>query len=279
MRYLGLILFVVAAILGTTATFADEESPYMREVDEADKALNSENWTAAEAHLLNALRAEPANPLNTMLLSNLGVVRHRMGNDSLALEVLNIAAEKAPKSVKVLSNRAMVLYSMKRIDEAYNDYERILEVDSTDVEALAKHGTLAIGLGKLSETRHDAALLGRIAPDDERTYNLQAGLAIAEGNFNKATEVYGSLIEKYPSAYYYLMRSAFHLFTGHQNEALADINEAIRLSPNDGELYKQRANIYIIRGRLSDAQEDARRAIDLGVSPEEIRAILRGGGK
>ena len=75
------------------------------------------------------------------------------------------------------------------------------------------------------------------------------------------------------------MRSAFHLFTGHQNEALADINEAIRLSPNDGELYKQRANIYIIRGRLSDAQEDARRAIDLGVSPEEIRAILRGGGE
>lgn len=276
MRYLGLILFVVAAMLGTTATFADEESLYMREVDEADKALNGENWAAAETHLLNALRAEPANPLNTMLFSNLGVARHRMGNDSLALEVLNIAAERAPQSVKVLSNRAMVLYSMKRIDEAYKDYGRILEVDSTDVDALAKHGTLAIGLGKLAETRHDADVLGRIAPDDERTYNVQAGLAIAEGNFDKATEVYGALIEKYPSAYYYQMRSNFYMFTGHQNEALSDINEAIRLSPNDGELYKQRAMLYNIRGQLKDAQEDARRAIDLGVNPEEIRAMLMG---
>lgn len=265
----------IALSVGVFLSVVAEESKYMQEIDEADKAIAAEKWNDAETHLLNALRSEPANPLNTMLMSNLGVVRHRMGNDSLALVVLNIAAEKAPKSVKVLSNRAMVLHSMGRLSEACDDYRRILEVDSTDIDALAKHSALSMLFADLASVRRNVNTLSRVAPDDPRTFTSTASLRIAEGNINGALENYNTLISKWPTALHYQLRANCHLMLQNYNDASADINEAIRLAPDDGELFLFRAHLNRLRFRNDDANADAERAAQLGVDRRMIDNVMR----
>jgi len=59
---------------------AHASSPqYLALSDSADNLIKKERWKDAEAVILSALRLEPGNFANSLLLSNLGVVRTNMG--------------------------------------------------------------------------------------------------------------------------------------------------------------------------------------------------------
>ena len=69
------VAFIFAAYPPMTAS-----SPrYLALVDSADNYIKRERWTDAEQTLLSALRLEPGNFTNSLLLSNLGVVRTNLG--------------------------------------------------------------------------------------------------------------------------------------------------------------------------------------------------------
>ena len=125
--------FIISALLfaplAAKASENETESLYFKKIDEADKACAEGLWHEAENALVEALRAEPANPSNVLLISNLGIIRFNMGQDSLAIATLNDAHSMAPASVTILSNRAKVLAANGYDEEAYLDYSRIIELD------------------------------------------------------------------------------------------------------------------------------------------------------
>ena len=122
--------------------FAD--TPYLDLVEKADKACADGKWIEAASLLQNAIDSEPANPGNVLLLSNLGMVRYNLGFDSLAIESFNRALSIAPSSVTILANRAKVYTAMGHEQEAFDDYGRIMQLDSTYITARYHHGLLAL---------------------------------------------------------------------------------------------------------------------------------------
>ncbi len=251
-----------------------EESEYFKLMGKADDAIENGLWNDAENYLLTALRTEPANPSNYLLMSNLGIVRFNMGQDSLALATLNDAHAMAPASVTVLNNRARIYNVLGRMNEAYDDYSLILQLDSMVIEPRFYHGIIALQKKDFITAKIDFEKLEKLVPESRYVSIAYASFYNASGDYMKAIKYYSKLLKNEPDAEYYSSRAVCYLMTQQYSEASADIAEAMNLSPDDAELYLYRAYLNKQLYRISDAEADVKRAIELGADRERVKLIF-----
>lgn len=252
------------------SVYIDPSSPYFTLIDEAEEAVAQSRWDDAARALKAAMRVEPGNPTNILLMSNLGMVYFHAGADSLALDMLNAAHNMAPTVVTVLQNRARVLAVVGREDEAYADYGRVIELDSLLTEPIYLHGMIALRKGLHDIAEQDFKRLETLDPDGDNTLMGLGTLYRTTLRFKEALPYLDRLIERDPASYNYSARAVCRLFTDDLNGASADIAEGLRLDPDDGELYLFRSLLNRARFRFDDARSDAERALSLGISPDRI---------
>ncbi len=267
-------LVLITLLVMTAGRMTAQSDAYFDLVGRADSAIMGNRWNDAELLLVEAMRLEPGQPSNVLLMSNLGIVRLNAGKDSLALDILNEAHRMAPVSVTVLSNRARVLQSMGRDAEAFYDYTLIIELDSMVVYPRFMRGMMALNGGDLVTAEKDFDMLKRIAPEEENTMVALAALYTATNRPLDAIVQYTRLVNREPMPEYYRGRAACYLMTDQLNEASADIAEWHALTPDDAELYIYRAYLNKKRFRNDDAEADLKRAIELGIDPARA-ALLR----
>jgi len=265
------VALVSASVIGVLAQGSEE---YLDLMGRADEAAAGENYALADSLLSEALRLEPGNPGNVLLINNLGMIRHYMGRDDEAVDALNAACEMAPKSVTVLSNRARVLSDIGRFDEAYADYCRIIELDSMLTEPRFYRAMLALRQGDLAVAEADMSVMNSLAPDTEHTLLGNATLAVASGRIDDAIVAYGRLVRVKPAADYYAMRAELLLRRGEWQDAADDIANGLALAPDDAGLYLLRALLNKARYRPDDAKLDAQRAIELGADREQVERLV-----
>lgn len=272
-----ILLTLLLPSLLTASSFAsgnNEDSYYLQKVDEADKACAKGKWSEAENALLEALHAEPANPSNVLLISNLGIIRYNMGQDSLAIATLNDAHAMAPASVTILSNRARVLAANGYDEDAYLDYDRILELDSLEVSARLHHCLYALRRHDFRTAKSDLGFMERNFAGKLETEIVGASVLSGTGDFAGAIPYYSRILLERKDPEYYSGRAYCYLLTGALQEASDDINSALALTPDDGELYLYRAALNKMRYRPADADADARRAVELGVDKARATQFL-----
>lgn len=280
MKHISHLIIYIVATLSSLRVFAIEPengtaTTYLDLVQKADDAIKDSHWLDAEEYIVSAMRAEPANPGNILLMSNLGMVRFNAGKDSLALQTLNDAHIIAPISVTVLQNRARVLLSMNKVNEAYQDFSTVLNLDSTLTETRFYRSMLALELGFDSICTNDIEYLEHNAPKNRFTNLAAATYHRLTNNYTKAIPYLSRLIETEKHAEHYAARAMCEMMTGDLNSAAIDIAEAISLDPSDGDLYLQRAILHKMRFRPNDANADGQRAIELGVPSDKVRSILK----
>ncbi len=252
---------ICAAALMSAPTVTAQS--YYDLVGEADKAIADGNWENAESYLTEAMEMEPQNPTNIMILSNLGIVRFNLGKDSLALANLDEAHRRAPVSVTILDNRAQVLTALGRDKEAYRDYSRIIELDTTLYEPRYMHALLALRMDEPEKTLDDCRALQRMNPDNEHTKIAYGSYYSATEQWEKAIPYYTEILEKNPTAEIYGARAVCYLMLQRLNEASADITSGLELNPENGELYLYRAHLNKMRYLNEDARTDLKKALDL----------------
>lgn len=276
-KAISIILLLLPTSMSIKASAAtEEESPYMQKVGEADKACSEGKWIEAANALTEALKMEPANPSNILLLSNLGIIRFNMGQDSLALATLTDAHIMAPASVTILSNRARVLSALGMEDEAYKDYGLIMDLDSTVITARFHHCLLALRKHLFKTAKDDFRFMERNFPEETETQIAGASVLSGTGEFAAAIPYYTKVLEERKEPEFYGGRGYCHLLSGNLQEASDDINSALKLTPDDGELYLYRAALNKMRYRPDDAKADALRAVELGVERKRATQFLDG---
>lgn len=270
--------FIISALLlappTAKASENETESLYFKKIDEADKACAEGLWHKAENALVEALRAEPANPSNVLLISNLGIIRFNMGQDSLAIATLNDAHSMAPASVTILSNRAKVLAANGYDEEAYLDYSRIIELDSLEISARLPRCLYALRRHDFRTAKSDMEFMEQNFPGKIETEIAGAAVRSGTGDFAGAIPYYSRILLERKDPEYYSGRAYCYLLTGSLQEASDDINSALAITPADGELYLYRAALNKMRYRPSDAEADARKAVELGVDKTRATQFL-----
>ncbi len=269
---LHLIIIIILALLSALSVRAQSEA-YLQMVEQADSALAAGRWGEAVMTLDRAMLMEPENPGNILLLSNKGVALAAMGSDSLAIEALNEAHRRAPVSVTVLLNRGRIEAASGRVIEAYRDFSQVIELDSTLTDPLFYRALIAMQLGDLETAARDLDRMAELAPDLPDTHLGHAAFYTAMGEPSEAISEFTWLIDREPTAGLYTERASLYLELDELAEASADIAEGLALEPDDPELYLQRAVLNRKRYRPDDARADVRRAMELGVPAERIRAL------
>ena len=260
---------VTAAIVALAATaFPAKAQSYTEYIDSSFYYIDNGRLDKAEQALLQALRTEPANPGNVLLLSNLGTIQRNMGKLTEALRSYNNALVMSPKSLTLLYNRAALWAEMDSLQQAREDYSHILFIDDKNEEALYRRGHTA-------SARRDFEQLLSI---NDKSANARIGLAAlmkCREFYVQAIDLYTQVLRANPNlSSLYLNRAEAYYYNRQYSRAAEDIEMARQLSPDDPLVYVMRGKLKLARFEKAEAKKDFEKAVSLGFKAEDIEPLL-----
>jgi len=251
-----------------------EARPYYLLVGEAEEAIASNRHEEAAARLLEAMSVEPDNPGNVLLMSNLGVIYWRCGQDSLAMSMFDEAHRRAPSMVTVILNRGRLHLDMGHSREAYDDFTLAVELDSLNCPARYYRGTMSLYGGRMDLAEQDFDILKSQKPDALDTAVALSTLYSLSGRDREAVPYFERLVKEDPSPEYFSGLAGCFLALKEYSRAAETIDTGLKRYSHDPELYYYRAWLNRDRYRFDDAHADAQKAIELGANKSKVDALF-----
>ena len=265
-------LLIVAYFMGLQL-FAQT---YDELINHAMDAIEKDSLYQAEGYLKKALQLEPANMRNALLFSNLGTVQRRMGRNKEALESYSLALNLTPYSITMLLNRASLYLEMDYLDKAYVDYCNVIDLDAKNTEALQFRAYIYMRRRQYQEAKNDYQSLLETLPDDK---TARIGIAMVNQKmqrYREALEEFNRLIVDYPKDVSLLKaRAELEVDMNTLDLALLDLENAVRMAPNDAELYVMCGEIYLAQGRKREAYVAFEKAVELGIPRPQLQDQLK----
>lgn len=247
----------------------------MAYVDSADQYINKKEWDRAEYMILQALKKDPVNHNNSLLLSNLATIQRTCKKYDEALKNYSLALYMTPNAVTLLKNRAALYMDMDSVNLAYQDFEKVMILDEKDIESRYYHGMIALEYGDMTTSKQDFDAIIKI---NSKSREGKEGLALwnkISGNYDNAIIYYNQLIKEDPELSYYINRAECFLARKQLSNASDDIKEALKLNPMDGHVYILRARLNKLLFQNDAAARDVDLAIKYGADPEIAKDILK----
>ena len=248
---------------------------YLELADSADFYMARENWIQAENKIMEALRLEPANFTNSMLLANLGLIQTHKGEYDKAISSLSLGLNIAPSSTVILNNRAHTYLLMDSIAPAIRDLNRSLQIDSLQEWSLQTRGYIYLQESDIENARHLFEKIKKEFPGNTSVYSGFAAIAEKEGNFNEAMNNYKIVIDKNPEdeeareAYIFLL-----IKTDNYTDARSQIRKGLELNPENPMFYLLRGYLHRLNYRMDEAQADKKIALDKGLDIQYVNSFI-----
>ena len=274
MKRIKLILIAVFACFQLSAQTYDEL------ITRAMNAVESDSLYQAETWFKKALQLEPANMRNALLFSNLGTIQRRMGKNQEALESYSLALNLTPYSITMLLNRASLYLDMDYLDKAYVDYCNVIDLDAKNQEALGFRAYIYMRRRQYQDARNDYQKLLEVVPGDK---TARIGMAMVNQKlqrYRESLEEFNRLIVDYPTEVSLLKaRAELEVEMNTLELALLDLESAVKMAPNDAEIYVMCGDIYLAQGRNREAYVAYEKAVELGVPRPELQDRLKASKK
>lgn len=270
---LSVCVFASAQDVVVSDSIPTGDSPYMQAVEQADSAIAQEKWEQALQLLDKAMHLEPSNPSNVLLLSNAGMLRYYLGQDSAAIATLNAAHTMAPASVTVLTNRARIYNAIGDETKAFADYQLVTQLDSMLFDPWLQLGFLQLRGGDFKGAGISITKAEELEPDNIQVILTRALYLEATGKPGEAIPYYSRLIRNEASPELYAARAICNIRTDDLGEAADDIAKGLEMAPDDPDLLVARSLLNRRRYREKDAQADAQAAVAAGADPMRVKVI------
>ena len=252
----------------------DTETPYFQYIDSAQTYIYSHDWPIAEQWLLKAFKADPDNPGNSLVLSNIATLQRYQGKLAEAVRNYSLALDMTPHAVTLLLNRAALYVEMDSIVRAEDDFGRVCELDPYNTEARYSLGVLAMERGDNKRAEDLFNEIKRINPNSGLYHEGMGLLHKRNGNYARAAELFTQVIKVQPNVQLLGNRADCYLILKRLNDAEADIRTAIEMAPDDPYLYVLRAKLNKLRFQYDDMNRDINTAVSLGLSRSYITSTL-----
>ena len=237
--------------------------------------LEAEDYVNAEDYLKQALRQEPTNPANSLLLMNLGTVQRNLGKHDEALMSYTAAMSKFPDRKKLLHIRAALLCEMEKYDEALKDYDAILSLDESDKDALYCRALINMTNSKPEEAHKDFDKLLSINPKNWQASEAKATMLKLQGEWHEAEEVLTDAIYNNKSqGRLYAHRAECYVALRKLGTAQADLSKAKELEYNDSYLYIVWGKLRLQQYDKRAAKESFSKAKELGADEKVVEELL-----
>ena len=249
---------------------------YDEYISQAMDAIETDSLAKAEMFFKEALKLEPANIKNALLFSNLGTIQRRIGKKKEALEAYSLALNLTPYSITILLNRASLYLEMDMLDKAYLDYCNVIDLDAKNKEALQFRAYVYMRRRQYMEARLDYQ---RLLAEEPGNKTARVGIAMVnqkDKRYREALEELNRLITDYPRDVSLLKaRAELEVEMNSLELALLDLEEAIKITPNDADIYVMCGEIYLTQGKKREAYAAFEKAVELGIPRSMLQDQLK----
>ena len=235
--------------------------------------LERGRWAEAELGLRKALSIHPDQP---EWLYHLGIILESSGRDRQALSLFERAAELAPDEVDVVGSAAMACARLGDRDKALHWLERVLAIDPSNEDALARRIEMLVaqGLHDEAETAFYLAEMTLDGPSPMCLLEIAVSL-IARGQFRRAGWCLREAMKMDPGLPRIRLRLAeVHASTGRLDRAIQLCGREVREDPANLEALSLHAILLETAGQRTEAAEMRRRVLDFEPGDVQTREGL-----
>lgn len=255
-------------------SFILDAQEYNNLVEKSFECIENEDWMCAEDCILKALKREPANIQNALLLSNLGTIQRYMGKNADAIKSYTNALMITPRSVTILKNRASLYASIDSLDKAIADYSQVIALDVKEQRALYERGLIYLQKRDTISARYDFETILKANPDSRDAYMGFATLMKYRNYYDDSVDLYSKVLKLNNNDYdAYFGRAESYFYLGKMSKARDDLKKALELDNSDPLLYILRAKIGWCQFEKESAKDDFDKAVELGFPKEEAEKI------
>ncbi len=220
------------------------------------------------------------NPKHLAARVKRALVREYLGDRARGIAELTEAIAIGPPYAVVYAVRGEMFQNDKEYDKAIADLTEAIRLDPDPV-TYARRGQFWHTKGEYDKAIADYDESIRLDPNSALTSLTYINRGIAwsdKGEFDKGIADFSDAIElgSEDDGAAYRFRGAARLDKASRDraavpeEAIADLNEAIRLDPNDAEAYAQRSRAWVWKEDDDRAIADANRAIELKLQDSDV---------
>lgn len=198
-------------------------------------------------------RAEQSSSNSNALFAQ-AVAEQQQGRALPALALYDQLLLADPAHALALNNRGGVLRDLKRLDEAYDSFNRALAAKPDFVEAHLNRGHLLRDAGHFEPAAADYGRVLALRPDHEPAY-LLLGAALRElGRTEDAISIYRQALARRPD-FFEAHSNLGNVLNdqGRLDEALAAYDQATALRPTSPDVHKNRGVTLVSMRRFDDA--------------------------
>ena len=160
---------------------------------------------------------------------------HKQGDLAKAIEYYSYALSLEANCEKCYYNRGMAFMEIEKYHKSRSDFDKVLKINPADTDA----------------------------------YEQRGGLHYLLGNYEAAISDYNFVIQVRPEASMYINRGMAYLEQSKYNNALRDLETAMRIEKNDPETYRIIGDVYFAKNDLEGAIEYYGMALDLDPNNEQ----------
>ncbi|MEM1324216.1 MAG: tetratricopeptide repeat protein [Bacteroidota bacterium] len=172
-------------------------------------------------------------------------------------------------SAESFYQRATELHDQQELSQAIAYYTEAINLAPDFDRALFNRGLAYYQQGKLLKARHDFDQVISLDGQDAGAYEIRGAIRQLLDNPEGAVEDYSNAIAVKPSAELYANRATAHGDMELYDEAMADINAALRIDPQSSATYSNQGDLLFAKG-------DYKAAID---SYDKVLAINKDDGQ
>ena len=269
---------LIAAILLLISVQAKGESPnYMGWVERSATHIDNNNLDSAAISLQRAMRLDPANENNSVLLLNLGIIQRQLRDYDNAYISFTASLANNPIPDIVLHNRASLLVELGRFDEAMEDYNSLISDFPDDIEAYYRRGVLFLEENNRVKAEADFRKSEEIDPNNMYTKLSKALLFKLDDRWELAEMVYTDLInsETNSDPSFHMNRAECYINSGKTLLASADLRTVEHSQSNNPYYYFLRGRVRLDQFDKTAAKADFEKAKSMGYDDSIVDEWLK----
>jgi tetratricopeptide (TPR) repeat protein len=173
--------------------------------------------------------------------------------------------------------RASLLMTLRRFDEAIQDYTKSLEINKS-AATFASRCTAYRILNVMDKAVQDCEEAIRVDPSNVDAMLALTFLYLEQGNYDGARTLVDQVVKNYPdNPMGFFALSRLEMVQGSPEKAIEALTRAIEINPMDPQFYWERGFLFYSNGMINESEADMQKLIEVAVPERDSELMMMAG--